>query len=155
MSMTRAIALLAIATIGVTIVHGAQQTPATQKSAEDEILQRYRDWEIAAVKRDYSRFERDAMDDYLCVTREGVVLDKPTCLKLLKESAIESWKCDQMKIRLYGDMAVATGRTTVKGKLDGKDEDRLSRCTEVWIRQGDRWRLASSQFTPIAQPQSP
>lgn len=49
----------------------------------------------------------------------------------------ESVKFDEIKVHAYGDTAVVTGRSTIKGKDNGKDISGQTRYTRVYVkRQG-------------------
>ncbi|MDQ3010967.1 MAG: nuclear transport factor 2 family protein [Acidobacteriota bacterium] len=49
---------------------------------------------------------------------------------------------DEVKVRVYGDTAVITGRVTTEEKVQ-------SRFTRVWVKQQGRWQLVSAQSTRI------
>lgn len=155
MSLTRAVALLALAAIFAALAYSAEQKSPEANKAEQELLQRYRDWETAIPKGDFTAFERNTTSDYTCTTRDGLLIDKQMCIALLKHATITLWKSDDLKVRIYGNAAVVTGRAMVNGKLAGIDENRVGRFTEMHVNAGGQWQLAASQFTPIAPPPSP
>jgi ketosteroid isomerase-like protein len=59
---------------------------------------------------------------------------------------------DDVKIRLYGDTALATGRTTVKGKDQQGAIDQQQRWICVFLRRDGRRQLVHSQATPVQKP---
>ena len=54
------------------------------------------------------------------------------------------------RVRLYGDAAVVTGQTRMRGRFGDQPFAAHSRYTHVYVRSGGRWQLASAQGTPIA-----
>jgi ketosteroid isomerase-like protein len=61
-----------------------------------------------------------------------------------------------VKVRVYGDAAVVTGRATIKGQLktgadSAQDISGQYRYTRVYVKQQGQWRLVSFQFAPVAQ----
>ena len=65
--------------------------------------------------------------------------------------AFESAVLDNVKVRVYGDTAVVTGRTTNKGKYKGQDISGQYQFTDVFVKQGGRWRAVASHATRIAE----
>jgi ketosteroid isomerase-like protein len=53
-------------------------------------------------------------------------------------------------VRRYGDTAIVTGETNMRGRFGDAEWAAHSRYTHVYVQKDDRWRLASAQGTPIA-----
>ena len=53
------------------------------------------------------------------------------------------------RVRRYGDTAVVTGQTEMRGRMGEASWLARSRYTHVYVEQDHRWRLASAQGTPI------
>ena len=58
----------------------------------------------------------------------------------------------EVKVRLYGDTAVVTYRSTAKGKDQQGAIDEQRRWTRVSLWRDGRWQLVHSQGTPIQKP---
>jgi ketosteroid isomerase-like protein len=57
-----------------------------------------------------------------------------------------------MKIRVYGDTAVVTARTTPRGRdSKGKPITGQYRYLRVWAKRDGQWRAVAFQGTRIAQ----
>jgi ketosteroid isomerase-like protein len=54
------------------------------------------------------------------------------------------------RVRFYGEAAVVTGQTRMRGRFGDQTFGAHSRYTHVYVRTGPAWRLASAQGTPIA-----
>lgn len=54
------------------------------------------------------------------------------------------------RVREYGDTAVVTGQTRMRGGYGDQAFEAHSRYTHVYVRREGAWRLASAQGTPIA-----
>ena len=61
----------------------------------------------------------------------------------------EAMDPSEVKVRVYGDAAVVTSRVHVKLTSSGRVDDRV-RVTEVYVKQGGKWRCVSTQVTSIA-----
>ena len=54
----------------------------------------------------------------------------------------------EMKVRLYGDTALVTGITTVKGTSGGKAFHSALQFTDTLIRRNGEWKIAASHVSP-------
>ena len=68
-----------------------------------------------------------------------------------RDLRLESGKSDDVKVRVYGNTAVMTGRFTAKGKFRDKSIDIRERYTAVWVKREGRWRLVAEQGNLIKQ----
>jgi ketosteroid isomerase-like protein len=57
---------------------------------------------------------------------------------------------DDVKVRAFGDVAVATGRTRASGSYKGERASVELRFTDVLLRRNDRWQFVVSQGTLVA-----
>ena len=161
-----ALAVLVIAASPVAVGQ-PQQTPATQDkpaaekmaagNAEQEISRLEKGMQDALLKNDTALFEKVATDDYLVINPVGIVGTKAQALAGSQNVKMESFSADDVKVRVYGDAAVVTGRATIKGQLktgadSAQDISGQYRYTRVYVKQQGQWRLASFQFAPVRQP---
>jgi len=151
MKLTLYVMILAVAA-GICVP--AADKPKTKPGVEEKIKQLEQEWAQAGVKRDTSVYERIEADDFVFTDPEGVVGDKAKDLSELKagEFTAEAIDLDDMKVRVFGNAAVVTGRTTIKGgKYKGKDISGQYRFTDVWVNRGGRWQAVASQATVLAK----
>ena len=64
----------------------------------------------------------------------------------------ESLVADEIKVRVYGDTALVTGRSIAKGKDQHGTMDEHRRWTRVLVRRDGRWQFVHFHGTPIAKP---
>lgn len=62
---------------------------------------------------------------------------------------VESYKLDDLTVRVYGDTGVVAGRWTGKFTVDGKDASGEFRYTDTFVRRPGGWRVVASQDTRI------
>ena len=56
----------------------------------------------------------------------------------------------EVRVRVYGNTAVETGRSTMVGEDRGKAVPRDNRFTRVWVRTAGRWQLVANHYSPMA-----
>ena len=66
------------------------------------------------------------------------------------ERQIESMTVDDVKVRIFGAVAVATGRTRASGSYKGERASVELRFTDVLLRRDGRWQFVVSQGTLVA-----
>ena len=139
-----------------------QAMPAGDKMAsggvEQAILQMERDLQAAALKNDTTLFEKVVTDDYMATNPVGMIGTKADAIASSKNFKIASLDTDDVKVRVYGDAAVVTGRATLKAQLttpagaaQAQDISGQYRYTRVYVKQQGQWRLAAVHLGPIAQ----
>jgi ketosteroid isomerase-like protein len=92
-------------------------------------------------------------DDFILIdVMSGSEFAKVPLLEVIGsgELKFESIEPSERKARMYGSVAVVTGRTKMKMRFGGEEVSANSRYTHVFVKDSDRWRLASAQGTPIA-----
>jgi ketosteroid isomerase-like protein len=110
------------------------------------------DWAAAELRGDTAFLEHALADDFVGVGPRGFMLTKDQWLARHESRVLryESLVWDDALPRLYGDAAVVTGRETVKGKYENYDLQDQFRTTLVFVKQQERWLLASLHLSPIA-----
>jgi ketosteroid isomerase-like protein len=107
----------------------------------------------AIVRRDVSALDKMTSDDFTLVSLNGDLNAKAEVLKYFATHAseYEYRKTDNLRIRVYGDAAVVTGRTIETVQENGKGHSDAYRFTRVYIRQKGHWLLVALQPTRVAE----
>jgi ketosteroid isomerase-like protein len=126
----------------------------TSKAAEQELVKVEDDWKKAVIDRDTAALQRLHADEYIATDQEGAVWNKAEDIDIDSKGAsrVTSYKLEDVKVRLYGDVAVVTGRNASKGTLLGNPVSGKVRFTDVFVKRDDRWQCVASQATRIAVP---
>jgi len=151
-----------LAVVALAIALG--QEPAEKKSPgqgkgagsgtiEQQIKDLEKQWADAVLKHDAVALDRILADDIVEVDPTGQVQTKAQDLADLKsgELKLESLSPGDMKVRVFGNVAVVNGPYTVKGTYKGKDISGEGRFTDVFVKRQGRWQCVSTQMTPIVK----
>src|SRR5262245_33324322 len=130
------------------------QPPRDPASDERELTQRVKDLNAAVVKADIAFLEDVLHEDYTHHRPRGTVEHRAQYLENRKTGRVdfESLVAEEIKVRVYGDTAVVTYRSTVKGKDQHGAMDEHRRWTRVLIRRDGRWQFVHAQGTVIRKP---
>ncbi len=125
---------------------------ADDADTEKQVATLAKQYREALVKGDTQSLDSMQADDWIGIDPIGDVADKAQNAKDLKDGTvdIESIDPSEVKVRVYGDAAVVTGRYHVKLKYKGEKIDNHVRVTEFYAKQGGKWRSVSTQGTRIA-----
>ena len=121
---------------------------------EREVTQLIEDLYEAVVKADVAALERLLHEDYVHHRPRGTVENRAQYLENRKARrvAFESLEPDEIKVRVYGDTALVTGRSTAKGKDHHGRMDEQRYWIRVLLRRDGRWQFVHFQGTPISNP---
>ena len=148
------ITYVAILTVAL-LSFGRQQSVAQGADAapEQEVRQAIKKYREALLQRDASALEQIWADDYTFTNAAGETHSKAQRLANLKSGATSLDSISQeeeMKVRVHGNVAVATGRVTIKGQYSGKQASGQYQSINVWVKGPAGWQLVANQLTPVA-----
>lgn len=123
-----------------------------QAAAEKELMEIENGWAEATVKADVAALEKLYADEYLAIDPMGATFDKAQDIANVKSGnfKLASYKLDDIKVRVHGDVAIVTGRNTIKGSYMGKDISGAYRFTDTFVKRGGRWQVLTTQGTTVA-----
>src|SRR5256885_10891612 len=93
---------------------GVAQKSAEASKAEGILLAMEKTWTDAIAKKDLAAVGLILADEYMIIDDEGLVRDKAATLTRPKsaDNDISTAVVDELKVKLYGNVAVVTGRQT-------------------------------------------
>ena len=133
----------------------AQDNRADAKLRNAEAVEQIKQLEDARnqaiLKGDAAAIERMTADDYTFVTLKGELRTKAEIVKGFASGAFkyQSRTISDLKVRVYGDTAVVTGRSIQKGIENGKDYSGDYWFTRVYVKQNGAWMTVALQTTMI------
>jgi ketosteroid isomerase-like protein len=124
-------------------------------SVEEELMKLERDGIEAMKRNDITFMEKLEAPDFLFIDPTGMVHTRDEDLAIARSGdlKIESMNIDEMKVRVYGDTAVVTGQSTVKGAFKTQDISGKYRWTDVFVKRNGKWQLVNAQLTQVRGPQ--
>ena len=113
------------------------------------------DWQFfsALLAGDMKLLEELLADDFVLIdVLQGGEIPRTALLEALAGGMVrfEAIEVLDSRERRYGNVAVVTGRTEMRGQGEGQAWAARSRYTHVFVQQQGRWRLVSAQGTRIA-----
>jgi ketosteroid isomerase-like protein len=105
-------------------------------------------------KRDCSDWGAMLAPDWSVIHMTGDVITKVKALEICRapRSGNETVAIEDLAVRVFGDAAVVTGRTSAS---DGAGSKVVLRFTDVFIRGAGQWRVVASQATQVPGAKPP
>jgi ketosteroid isomerase-like protein len=139
-------------TIALMLLSAQAATRQTDASLGTELHESYKAWFAALDRGDGAAMDALEVDDFILVGAAGMIVEKhrPRVSDPLPvpEPPERTWS--DGVVRRYGDTAILTGRITLTHETPKRTSSMGT--TAVFVREADRWRIASVQFTPVRRP---
>jgi hypothetical protein len=143
---------LLIGSMLVPVAHSQQQ-----RSASDAVVAEITRLENASVKADLandSSFLKDySADDYVAGSSWGNWETKASILKDMsapKANKANKEEMSDLKIRTYGNTAIATYNESYDSLYHGTARTRTTMCTDTWVKE-DAWKLVAGHCSEVAK----
>src|SRR5690242_642549 len=149
--MRQIFSIAVVALSAAAIASGQQQSASRDpKAVVEQVIRKLDDERIQAqIHADAIALERIYADDFIGVGPSGTVRTKPQVISDFTSGDLrfQSISTDDVRVRVYGNAAVETGRSTMNGQDKGNAVPHETRFTRVWIRQQGRWRLVANHYS--------
>lgn len=108
----------------------------------------------AQLAADTIALRRIYADDFIGIGPTGVVRNKSEVVADFTSHALtyQSITTGDVLVRVYGNTAVETGRSTMVGQDRGKTVPRDNRFTRVWVMKDGRWQLVANHYSLLTTP---
>jgi len=133
----------------VTVSLAAQEQAA---SIESKIIAIEKAWNQAYKFRDKKALGEILHDSIVLVNDDGSMQSKTLFLASVdaaRPSDEQQAEPESISVRVFGDVAIATGIFREKGIENGKSYVRRNRFVDTWINRNGSWMCAAASATPM------
>jgi hypothetical protein len=132
----------------------ASASPAANAAqVEQALLQFERESATAMGRNDIPWAEKNIPDDFIYTASDGQMMTKAELLGAIKSGDLkyESATVDEMKVHVYGDAAVVTGKLTSRAKFKGQEIGGTERWTDTFIKRNGRWEPVATHNSMVVK----
>jgi ketosteroid isomerase-like protein len=129
--------------------HFSQTPQQNAENVEQTIMQTERDFIAMTLRKDAAGLARIVAEDFSGVESSGRVVDRIQFTNDVKSGIVQTNTPEDLKVRIYGDTAIVTGRLLTKGKGNDADNNLQLLLTDVWAKRGGQWQIVNRQITQI------
>jgi CubicO group peptidase (beta-lactamase class C family)/lysophospholipase L1-like esterase/ketosteroid isomerase-like protein len=110
-------------------------------------------WDKAIVRKDRAAVESNMAGDFRQIDGNGNLETKASFVEgiVSDKLTIDPYTVEDFEVRLYGDVALLSGRTRMTGRYEGKDFTSHYRYIDTYVRRDGAWKIVSVQITKIPQ----
>ncbi|MBC7601318.1 MAG: nuclear transport factor 2 family protein [Ramlibacter sp.] len=136
-------AVAVVAAVGAAAQSPAQTVRQLTKQADD--------WDKAIVRKDKSAIANNMSADFRQIDGAGDIETKASFLESVLDAklTIDPYTVEDFEVRVYGDVALLSGRTRMTGAYEGKPFSSHYRYIDIYVRKAGAWRVASVQITKL------
>lgn len=141
--------LVLIALVPITMFSQSSVDTDTGELQRLEII-----WNESHERGDTEALDALWADDMEVVVPKMPVMLKADVLKFARSGRMKflRYQTSDIRIRLYGDAAVVTGRLQRTRSMNGHEISDDWRFTKTYVRQAGHWRVVSFHASEAAQP---
>ncbi|MCA1600905.1 MAG: nuclear transport factor 2 family protein, partial [Acidobacteria bacterium] len=107
-------------------------------SLEEELTQTEMRVDVEALDNIYA-------NDIMVTAPIGICVDKPAVMIEIRQAAekavVGRYDKNDLKVRAYGDTAVASYRMTAEATFEGMEMKRQLCITNVWMKRNGHWQI--------------
>ena len=111
------------------------------------------------MRVDIDALDRIYADDIMVTAPIGICVDKPAVMTEIRQAAekavIGRYDKDDLKIRAYGDTAVASYRMTAEATFEGMEMKRSLCITNVWMKRNGDWKIVARHTASLPNDTPP
>jgi hypothetical protein len=119
-------------------------------STEQAVRTAQEEFDRAELEADRETLERLITEDFASIGPKGFLLTKAEWIDRHRHFTYHALDTSEVDIRLYDRAAIVRNVQRNRATYDGQDSEISVRVSQTWVLQGDRWRLAGIQFSPLA-----
>lgn len=110
-------------------------------------------WDKAIVRKDAAAIAGNMAEDFRQIDADGDIETKASFVAGLVSDKlrIAPYTVEDFEVRLYGDVALLSGRTRMSGSYDGKPFASHYRYIDVYVRERGVWKIVSVQITRLSK----
>ncbi len=138
----------------VVLMIGLQSQPPPDTPEVKDLMRLESVWNEAHEKGDASVLEKLWADDLEVTVPRMPVMSKSDVLGFARSGRMkfQRYQTSDLKVRVYGDAAVVSGRLQRTRTLGDKTVNDDWRFTKLYIRREGRWQVVAFHASEAAQP---
>ena len=125
------------------------ETPKPLTALEQDLLAKDNAVAQAYMKKDVEFLRHTVTDDFVAIGTDGAAFGKADLLENMRETNIQEYRPYAISVvPVNNDVAIVTYDCVVRMMVYDETSPRYQHVSDVWVKQGDQWRLKFQQATP-------
>ena len=126
-------------------------TEAQAKSQFQEIEDHFNK---AVVSNNTEEIKKCIMSDWVLVDSQGGIIPQERFFTVVEQGLLlhSTMKKEILRVKVYGDIALVTGRGKNTGTWQGLPMEAEEWITDVYKKEDDKWLCVLTHLTPVKKP---
>jgi ketosteroid isomerase-like protein len=148
----KALSTLALALLLSSSFFFPKSAQQSQADAERYIIESEGQWAASVASGDVSAVQRFLADDFLGVDPDGSMYNKEKAISETRTGpeTFLSNQTNEVKVRFYGDTAVAQGSESWE-RRSGQPRYGRYVWTDTWVRRNGQWQVVAAEDVEVAE----
>jgi ketosteroid isomerase-like protein len=132
--------------------NAASRASGTLADTVAQLTRQSENWDKAIVQKDKTAIANNMAEDFRQISSSGEVADKEAFVRNITAEGltIDPYTVEDFNVRVYGDVALLSGRTHMTGHEGGKAFKTQYIYIDIYRRVGGKWLVCSVQTTRLA-----
>ena len=139
--------------LAAALLQGCVNVAPAHQSSQDiaDLSVRADKWDKAIVRKDRAAIEENMTQDFRQIDGRGNIEARHSFVEGLMdpELEIDPYAVEEFQVRLYGDVALLSGRTKMTGRYEGKPFQSHYRYIDIYVRGSQGWKIVSVQISKL------
>lgn len=129
----------------------ARAQDMSSSSLEASLKKQSDAWIAAIVNKDRNVIAANMAESFLMIDFDGRKVDKQGFINALTSAdlVIEPYALEDVTIRVFGNTALIHASNKMRGTFKGQPFTRYYRYIDIYVKEGDVWRVVAVQTTPV------
>jgi ketosteroid isomerase-like protein len=122
---------------------------------EEQLIRQWQEIEDnfnkAVVSNDINEIKKCITNDWVLVDSQGGIISQEGFFKVLEQGLLShlTMTKDILRVKVYGDIALVTGRGQNTGSWQGQPMKADEWVTDVYKKENDQWLCVLTHLTPV------
>jgi|SRR5215467_101043 len=142
---------IAVAILGVAL-SGPAQTTNPPNASEQAVREQEALYASAVKRQDVAALRSMLAEEFLATSSRGELRNKAMELDDLKpnpEYSMDDFRLDDIRVRLFDNTAIVTGREILEVRYNKQPLTSLLRYTRVYVKRATGWQIVAQQLTAL------
>ena len=108
-------------------------------------------WDQAIIRKDRAAIESNMAEDFRQIDGAGNVETRASFVDglMTPDLVLDPYTVEEFEVRLYGDVALLSGRTKMTGRYKNQAFTSHYRYIDIYVRRDGEWKIVSVQISKI------
>ncbi|MBK8807190.1 MAG: nuclear transport factor 2 family protein [Bacteroidales bacterium] len=123
----------------------------TEEQLKKQFQQIEDNFNVAVVSNNVDEIKKCVTSDWVLVDSQGGIIPQEGFFKVLEQGLLShsTMTKEILRVKVYGDIALVTGRGQNTGTWQGKPMEADEWITDVYKKENDKWLCVLTHLTPV------